>query len=139
MKDQEKKQNSVKLRGVFTLRCPYCCETALQKKGSWFKFQEGCSKCQLLFEREEGYFLGAAWMINYPLIGVTLMLIGAGLFMLFPEGTPMQYASALSVAAVVGGLLFFPFGRSIWMYFDHLLHPMTEEDREKYLKHSLSD
>ena len=63
------------MRGL-CLRCPRCGARSLFL--TWFTMHECCFVCQLRFEREQGYFLGAMY-INY---GVTVVLALIGSFTL---------------------------------------------------------
>jgi hypothetical protein len=110
------------------LRCIYCGQTALLEKGSFVQFQRGCDSCGYLFEREVGYFSGASWMINYTLAGLTAMLCGA--YMVWKHSDKGDLIVA-GVPALIGLLIsvgFIPFGRALWMYIDHRLHPLTDSD-----------
>lgn len=115
-------------RAIFLLRCAYCGRTSFRKKNSWFDFADGCERCNYKFEREEGYFLGAPWMINYPLTSV--ISIGAGIyFYRYTDLHSLGLAGLLSAIAISFGILFYPFARAIWMVGDHLIHPIQERDR----------
>src|ERR1700738_2020382 len=85
--------------------CPRCRAGTIFRK-SVFLFpamRERCPACDLKYEREEGYFLGA-------------MYIG--------------YALALGMIAIFGVLLFLPFApvltlmaRVLWIYLDQTIDP----------------
>ena len=122
-------QESPRIRGIFRLRCPYCLETHLLQPGSWFEFNEGCRRCGYRFEREEGYFLGAPWMISYPLIGAICLAVAVFTYpLLAPRFGMTGLAVLISITAIVTGLLFYPYARAIWMVGDHLLHPLNPEE-----------
>jgi hypothetical protein len=83
---------------------------------------EVCPVCNLHFEREEGYFLGAMY-VSYPLavpiIGLWILL----LHWLLPNWR-WEFVILLS------GLFFIPFvpvvfrySRVLWMFFDHWASP----------------
>jgi hypothetical protein len=80
-----------------------------------------CLSCDLRFEREEGYFVGAIY-VNYAATALTTI---AGYFAL-------DHILGLSVApqlilwgtfAVVFPLFFFRHSRSLWLSLDYLLDP----------------
>jgi uncharacterized protein (DUF983 family) len=82
---------------------------------------ERCAVCQLRFEREQGYFVGAMY-INY---GVTVVLILLGYFAL-------EWQARVSLAqqlilwcsfAIVFPLVFFRYSRSLWLGFDYFFNP----------------
>jgi len=104
------------------LRCPRCGTRSLFR--TWFTMHERCSVCQLRFEREQGYFLGAMY-INY---GVTVVLALIGSFAL-------EWWTAVSLAQQlllwVGfcslfPMLFFRHSRGLWLAFDHIFDPVED-------------
>lgn len=101
------------------LCCPRCGARSLFR--SWFTMYERCAVCQLRFEREQGYFVGAMY-INY---GVTVVLILLGYFAL-------EWQARVSLAqqlilwcsfAIVFPLVFFRYSRSLWLGFDYFFNP----------------
>lgn len=110
------------------LRCPYCGATSLLRPGNPLEFVEGCTPCNYRYEREIGYFSGASWMITYAVAAVSAMLVGGFMIWNF-EG--MSDLAIAGVPAAFGGLvalLFIPLGRALWMYMDHKMHPLTDDD-----------
>ena len=61
-----------RLIAFFRQRCPRCCRGKIF--GGFFRMNDPCPVCGMVFQREEGYFLGAMY-VSY-LIGTVL----AGLF-----------------------------------------------------------
>jgi hypothetical protein len=57
----------------------------------WFFPLDGCPECGYAYEREEGYFLLATWVVNYGLVA------GGGLAI----GLLLQELTALSTTAIV--------------------------------------
>jgi uncharacterized protein (DUF983 family) len=89
------------------------------------RMHERCPVCDLKFEREEGYFLGAMY-ISYG-IGVTLICVFAGVLWMLTRWS-------LQRVVVVGILLFVPFAPSItllsrvlWIYLDRSVDPGQEK------------
>ena len=81
-----------------------------------------CPACDLKFEREEGYFLGAMY-ISYGLALAMILAIGLGLWATTPW--PLQ---KVTVWAIV---LFLPlaptltlFSRILWLYLDWAIDPI---------------
>ena len=107
----------------FCLRCPRCGAHSLFR--TWFTMHERCSACQLRFEREQGYFLGAMY-INY---GVTVVLALIGSFAL-EWWTAVSLAQQLLLWIGFGSLfpvLFFRHSRGLWLAFDHIFDPVEDE------------
>ena len=88
--------------------------------------RERCPACDLKFEREEGYFLGAMY-IGYGLALITITIIALLLwaFVHWP----------IQKTVIVAVLLFLPFtpvlalmARVLWIYFDQAIDPDKSED-----------
>src|SRR5215471_2955383 len=88
------------------LRCPACGAGRLYK--SLLQMNESCPHCGLVFEREQGYFVGAI----YVNVIVTLFLI---------------------VSAFVVSLILFRHARSIWLSLDHFIDP--PKTGKRFLSH----
>ena len=105
------------------LRCPRCGARALFR--TWFTMHERCFVCQLRFEREQGYFLGAMY-INY---GVTVVLALIGSFAL-EWWTTVSLAQQLLLWIGFGSLfpmLFLRHSRGLWLAFDHIFDPVKDQ------------
>jgi predicted RNA-binding Zn-ribbon protein involved in translation (DUF1610 family) len=103
-------------------RCPNCGGATLFKKGSWFQLNKACPACGLLFERDEGFFLGSM-SLNY---GVTLVCFLTPVLILAYRGA-IGTTTAI-VLAGVGSLgfpmLFYRSSRSWWLMQYYLLFPL---------------
>ncbi len=118
-----------KLRAVLMLRCPYCLKQPLLKQGSWFEFEEGCPDCGYRFEREEGYFVGAPWMISYPLLGIPGLILAIRFYPYFSQHYGMTaFGAVLALGACVLGLGLYPFARAIWLVGDHMINPLEASE-----------
>jgi len=80
-----------------------------------------CPVCDLRFERESGYFLGAMY-IGYALALITIAILTCVLFVL----TPWH----LRTSIIVGIVLFLPLApllthmaRVLWIYLDQSIDP----------------
>jgi len=80
-----------------------------------------CPQCNLLFEREQGYFVGAIY-INYA---ATVAIAVPGFFMLDAlTSLSISHQLALWVPfTVIFPLIFFHHARCLWLALDHLLNP----------------
>ncbi len=115
-----KKSGTSRWLALLRQRCPRCC------KGRIFSglvsMHHSCPSCELPFEREEGYFLGAMYF-SY-LLGALFM--GGFTFLghlLFPQVN-------LNWIILAAGILFVPFmpltfrySRVIWIFFDRWAWP----------------
>lgn len=83
--------------------------------------EERCPVCDLVYEREHGYFVGAM-AIGY---GLATIVLGA-LFFLFALGLRWPLERSLLAASVVFlGLvpLVFRYARSLWIHLDRRMDP----------------
>jgi len=108
------------------LRCLYCGQTPLRKERSWFEFGAGCSSCDYKYEREEGYYTGASWMVGFTVTSLVGMIVAALVFYLYPDADAMVIAAAASFSLLLFGMWFFPYSQALWMYFDHTVHPLDK-------------
>ena len=104
-----------KLWALLRLRCPRCCRGRLFR--GWFEMNDPCPVCGLVFQREEGYFLGAMY-VSYFLATV---LMTAAYFLatwLFPDWN--QYAVIAGVILLYLPLtpVAFRYSRTIWIYYE---------------------
>jgi hypothetical protein len=80
-----------------------------------------CDYCGLLYEREQGYFIGAIYL---NVIATESLLLGALLIYGLATGKFDQTVmTALIVLAVIAPLVFFHHSRSLWLCIDHILNP----------------
>ncbi len=80
-----------------------------------------CLSCNLRFEREQGYFVGALY-INYA---VTALVAIVGYFALdyFIIMSLPQQLVLWGAFAVSFPLFFFRYSRSLWLSLDYILNP----------------
>jgi len=107
----------------FKLRCPSCGRGALYR--SFFRMHHHCPNCGLVFEREQGYFIGAIY-INLVAIEILLVIISLGYYLLASDIDQ----TILTILYVMGGalpFLFFRYSRSLWLSLDHFIDPPSSE------------
>lgn len=101
-------------------RCPQCREGRMFR-GVW-QMNDPCPTCGKLFQREEGYFLGAMYFSYALATGVLIPLYLLG-FLLLPD------ADTLLIALLATGLyvpfvpLVFRYSRVLWVYVDQVVSP----------------
>jgi uncharacterized protein (DUF983 family) len=110
---------SQKWLALLRQRCPRCCEGPIYTAG---QMNQRCPKCDLLFEREPGYFLGAMYVSYGMASGFLLIGLLIGMW-LMPEVD-------LGWIVLMCGVLFIPFvpmvtryARVIWIFFDRWVWP----------------
>lgn len=82
-----------------------------------------CPNCDLKFEREQGYFIGAMY-INYAAT-VAIAVPGYLLLDVFTSLTINQQLALWVPFAVIFPLLFFHHARSLWLVLDHFFNPAS--------------
>ncbi|MCY3722973.1 MAG: DUF983 domain-containing protein [Candidatus Poribacteria bacterium] len=103
------------LRRSFQLKCPRCSEGTLFQ--TYFRMCVHCSVCDLKFERESGYFIGAMYL-NY---GATVLIAFPSYF-LFETLTSIPFYVNLGVWALFSAIfpvLFYRYSKSLWLNFDY--------------------
>ncbi|OLB37325.1 MAG: hypothetical protein AUG14_05165 [Candidatus Rokubacteria bacterium 13_1_20CM_2_68_19] len=101
------------------LRCPRCGQTPLFR--GWFSMARECALCGLVFERAQGYFVGAIY-INYA---VSSVIAVGGFFVLWAWfDLPNRWQFAIWVPfLIVFPLWFFRYSRSFWLAIEYLVNP----------------
>ncbi|MGH7323876.1 MAG: DUF983 domain-containing protein [Candidatus Rokuibacteriota bacterium] len=111
---------AVRIAGrALRLCCPRCGATALFR--GWFTMARECQVCGLIFERAQGYFVGAIY-INYA---VTSVIAVGGYFALWAWtgiSTAAQFAIWVPFLFVFP-LWFFRWSRSLWLGLEYLVNP----------------
>lgn len=106
------------IRGV-RLKCPACGETALYQ--SIFKMHDHCSSCGLVFEREQGYFVGSIYLNVIATEAVILLVYLFSLFVLSPA-SDLIYLILFALAMVLP-LIFYRFSWGLWLSIDQIISP----------------
>jgi uncharacterized protein (DUF983 family) len=112
--------NRMLFRGLIR-RCGRCGGGHLYQ--GWFKMVPRCPRCGYLFDREEGFFLGA-YLINF---GATEFALGVVLaVMIAMEASGDSSLGIIIAAAVVTSILvplgFYPFSKTLWAAIDMVMH-----------------
>ena len=105
------------LRCGFRLKCPQCGNGALFQ--SHFKMFTHCTECDLKFERESGYFIGAMYL-NY---GATVLIAFSSYFLL-ATFAPIPFFINLGIwtsFSAVFPVFFYRYSKSLWLNFDYIL------------------
>ena len=115
-------------RGVLK-RCPICGSGKLFTR--WFRMKERCPGCGYLFEREEGFFLGA-YVINLAIAqGLVILLAVVPLIVRLatdPDASIVPFVVGGLLGAVAGPMVFYPWSKTVWTAFDLMLRPLASRE-----------
>lgn len=116
---------SQKWLALARMRCPRCCDGKIYQRG--MSMNARCPVCDLQFEREPGYFMGALY-ISYALAIVCLLF---GLWI----GTLILPEVDLGWLVLLSAVCFVPFvpvvtrySRVIWIFFDRWAWPSHPDE-----------
>ncbi|HYV57324.1 MAG TPA: DUF983 domain-containing protein [Candidatus Nitrosopolaris sp.] len=99
------------------LRCPRCGAASLY--GGFFAMHESCAVCELRFEREPGYFVGAIY-INYAVTAAAAL--GSVFLLDVVVGLSLRQELMIGVGlGVLVPVVFFRYARSLWLALDYLV------------------
>src|SRR5947209_4314121 len=103
------------LSAIVRQRCPRCWKGQMFRGG--LKMNDPCPECGLIFQREEGYFLGAMY-VSYAISSVLLTVFFFALRALLPGWNGLLLAGL----AVIPYLPFIPavfrYSRLLWVWLD---------------------
>ena len=92
----------------------------------WLRMVPACPRCGLVFEREEGAFLGSL-AINYSITAIALIAYLVVVLVLTLPDPPVAALTAGAVGiAIVLPLGVYPFAKTTWAAIDLLLHPRPD-------------
>jgi uncharacterized protein (DUF983 family) len=113
-------------------RCPWCGDRrAWFRKGvrGWFGRTDHCRRCGLRWDRNtNGHELGALTVNILLIMGLLIIAMIVGIVLTVPEIAVAPLVIGLAIAAVVGPIVSYPFGYTIWMAIDLAVRrPSAEE------------
>lgn len=124
------KDTIVKMSRSVALRCPNCGKGSVLK--SWFNLKHHCDKCFIRYERGESsdYFTGGL-MFNIILAELIFAVVFIVTLIIMWPNIPWQNLEyILAIAAFTAPIILYPISRVMWLAFDLLLRPPTEEEME---------
>jgi hypothetical protein len=88
-----------------------------------------CKVCGFVYEREQGYFIGAMY-INY---GVSLLAVLAGWIVLefIVKASSERLVWGLAIIAIAIAICFYPYSKALWMAIDLRVDPLKTEGNAK--------
>jgi uncharacterized protein (DUF983 family) len=116
------------------LTCPECGRSPIfkplrQVRGitDWLRPLDGCPRCRYRYEREEGYFLLAIWVINYGIVG------GLAVFLALTLDALVGLTLRQQILYVVLPMPFLSFllarhAKALFLAIDHFVDPQCRVD-----------
>ncbi len=115
------------LSRALRLRCPLCGTRGIFVH-PW-SIRECCPGCGYLFNREDGYFLGA---YGLNLVVAEVIGLGAVLVILLQSDLSILWQQIIAAsAAILFPVLFYPFSRTLWMVADLMI---SGESTDEYVR-----
>jgi uncharacterized protein (DUF983 family) len=108
------------LWAILHLRCPRCHEGRIFR--GTFAMNDPCPTCGLIFQREEGFFLGAMY-ISYPVSVAFIIPAFFALSYLLPTWNGAVVALLAVVPYLPLSPAVFRYSRVLWIYFDRAADP----------------
>jgi uncharacterized protein (DUF983 family) len=101
-------------------RCSRCGSGGLFRR--WFTMVPRCPRCGLLFEREEGQWVGAM-IVNFTVTEIVFVVVLVGGLLLTWPDVPWIGLTVVGVATnVLAPIVFYPISKTIWVGIDLLMH-----------------
>lgn len=117
------------VRRALRWRCPECGVSPVfvplgRVRGidDWLRPLDGCPRCGYAYEREQGYWLIAIWVINYGLVGS----LGLAAALLALDRYGVRISTAIMIVAIpmpICSLLFARHAKSLYLAVDHWFDP----------------
>jgi uncharacterized protein (DUF983 family) len=98
------------------LRCPVCGDSLIIQ--SPFKIRHHCPKCSALYQREEGFFVGA---LTINVVTTELIILVLYLACIFLVNSYQLILVILFIAGLLFPVAFYHHSWSIWLSLDHLI------------------
>ena len=90
---------------------------------------ERCAVCGLVYEREQGYFVGAIYL-NYA--ATVAVAVGTVLLLDWTVGLTLRQQLVVGITLVtLVPLAFFRYSRSLWLAVDHLVTRLERQPRRR--------
>lgn len=105
------------------LRCPACGRRSVFQ--SPFRVRHHCPACGAVFQREEGFFVGAI-MLNVITTEAAVM-VAAGICLLAFPGRAALLLGLLLAVAFLFPVAFYHHAWSLWLAGDHLVEGLPEQ------------
>ncbi|PYS93607.1 MAG: hypothetical protein DMF64_04200 [Acidobacteria bacterium] len=104
------------------LRCPVCGRASIGQKP--FRIRHHCPACNALFQREEGFFVGA---LSINVVTTELVVLIGYMFCQLVLGLRDEWLWPITFAvALLFPIAFYHHSWSLWLSLDHLLETLPQ-------------
>lgn len=103
------------------LRCPVCGDSYIIQ--SPFKIRHHCPKCSALYQREDGFFVGA---LTINVVTTELIILVLYLACLFLLNSYQMILVILFITGLLFPVAFYHHSWSIWLSLDHLVERLPK-------------
>jgi len=107
------------------LRCPACGQSSIVKAP--FKIKHHCSSCGVLFQREDGFFVGAI-SVNVVTTELVILVIYILCLPIISESYQLILPLLFTVA-VLFPIAFYHHSWSVWLSLDHFVETLPKYER----------
>ncbi len=108
-------KGTIFVRGL-TKRCPRCGQGGLFHR--WTEIVNQCPRCGLIFEQEDGYWVGALTINTIVSLVLFAAMIGLVVAITWPNIPVYPTMAVGTVAGIIFPFLFYPFSKTIWIAID---------------------
>lgn len=122
-----KRERNIKdtLLRCLRLRCPVCGDSLIIQ--SPFKIRHHCPSCRTLYQREDGFFVGA---LTINVVTTELMILGLYLACILLMNSFQSILVILFVVGLLFPVAFYHHSWSIWLSLDHLVERLPQYKSE---------
>lgn len=108
-------------------RCPVCGHRPIFD--GWFALKNRCPDCRYVFEREEGYWVGAL-IANIAAAELLFAVVFLGSVFATTPDVPWTALMIVGAGLMVGlPIVFYPLSKTLWMWADlAFLHRLDSDD-----------
>lgn len=102
-------------RGM-AVRCARCGQGGLFRR--WTEMVDACPRCGLVFEQEEGYWVGALTIATVAALFVTLASSVTVAILTWPDIPMVPVMIAGAIGMIVFPVVFYPVSKTLWIAVD---------------------
>jgi len=115
------------IRGLLR-RCAWCGGKGAFFNG-WFKREDRCHTCGLLWQRRlEGFELGAMTMNVLVSYGTLLFGMGIGVFLTYPDVAVVPLLAVVGSLAIVLPIFMYPLSYAMWLGVDIFMRDLEPDE-----------